>query len=356
MDSDTPYSSDRLFNGILSNNLLCKISITCFSVSFVHGCFLFVKSPFLKPVTLDYLLPDKPSHIVWGDTASIMNASRAIVSLSGEEDYNFQLFGHPHNKELRALDELPHKIEIRIKNLTKVRDNISIKRRKTGEYQSIDSEKRAFEEFNSSIQTMLVYNTDIRFEQDSGAYVGTISCDMNYRSKLWQYGKKASEIMPELINYCDVAIGNEEDADKVLGIKAPDTDVTSGEIDATKYKFVVQEIMKTFPNLKYVAITLRGSISASHNTWSGVLYDGKEMFIGPQYNITHIVDRVGGGDSFMAGLIYGLLKNKNDPQYALRFALAASCLKHTIFGDVNLVNLEEVTKLMEGDTSGRVSR
>ncbi|TFG13069.1 MAG: sugar kinase [Promethearchaeota archaeon] len=184
----------------------------------------------------------------------------------------------------------------------------------------------------------------------------TISCDMNFRSKLWQYGKKASEIMPELIKYCNIAIGNEEDADKVLGIRAPDTDVTSGEIDANKYKIVVQEIMKTFPNLKYVAITLRGSISASHNTWSGVLYDGKQMYIGPQYNITHIVDRVGGGDSFMAGLIYGLLTNKNDPQFALRFALAASCLKHTIFGDFNLVSLEEVIKLMEGDTSGRVSR
>lgn len=184
----------------------------------------------------------------------------------------------------------------------------------------------------------------------------TISCDMNYRSKLWQYGKKASEIMPELIRYCDIAIGNEEDADKVLGIKAPDIDVTSGEIDATKYKYVVEEIRKIFPNLEYIAITLRGSISASHNTWSGVLYNGKEMFIGPQYNITHIVDRVGGGDSFMAGLIYGLLKDKNNLNYALRFALAASCLKHTIFGDFNLVSLEEVLNLMKGDTSGRVSR
>jgi 2-dehydro-3-deoxygluconokinase len=162
--------------------------------------------------------------------------------------------------------------------------------------------------------------------------------------------------MPELIKHCDIAIGNEEDADKVLGIKAPDTDVTSGEIDATKYKYVVEEIMKIFPNLKHVAITLRGSLSASHNTWSGVLYDGKEMFVGPQYDITHIIDRVGGGDSFMAGLIYGLIKIKNNPQYALRFALAASCLKHTIFGDFNLVGLEEVIKLMEGDTSGRVSR
>ncbi len=184
----------------------------------------------------------------------------------------------------------------------------------------------------------------------------TISCDLNYRSKLWKYGKEPSEIMPELVKYCDVAIGNEEDADKVLGIRAPDTDVTSSKIDASKYRYVVEEMKKGFPNLKFIAITLRGSISASHNTWSGVLYDGKEMFIGPQYDITHIVDRVGGGDSFMGGLIYGLITKKDDPYYALRFALAASCLKHTILGDFNLVSLEEVNKLMEGDTSGRVSR
>ncbi|TFG04440.1 MAG: sugar kinase [Promethearchaeota archaeon] len=183
-----------------------------------------------------------------------------------------------------------------------------------------------------------------------------ISCDLNYRSKLWKYGKKPSEIMPELINYCDVAIGNEEDADKVLGIKAPDTNIISGEIDATKYEHVVKEIKKRFPNLNYIAITLRGSISASHNTWSGVIYDGKEMLIGPQYDITHIVDRVGGGDSFMGGLIYGLLTKKDDLNYTLRFALAASCLKHTIFGDFNLVSTEEVLKLMKGDVSGRVSR
>ncbi|MFX1450788.1 MAG: PfkB family carbohydrate kinase [Promethearchaeota archaeon] len=184
----------------------------------------------------------------------------------------------------------------------------------------------------------------------------TISCDLNYRSKLWKYGKKPSEIIPDLVKYCDVAIGNEEDADKVLGIKAPDTDITSGKIDAAKYKYVLEEIKKRFPNLNYIAITLRGSISASHNTWSGVLYDGREMFIGPQYDITHIVDRVGGGDSFMGGLIYGLITKEDDPYYALRFALAASCLKHTILGDFNLVSLDEVNKLMEGDTSGRVSR
>ncbi|MFX1339713.1 MAG: PfkB family carbohydrate kinase [Promethearchaeota archaeon] len=193
----------------------------------------------------------------------------------------------------------------------------------------------------------------VKIAKDKGI---TISCDLNYRSKLWKYGKDPSEIIPDLVKYCDVAIGNEEDADKVLGIKAPDIDITSGDMDAAKYEYVVKEVMKAFPNLKYVAITLRGSISASHNTWSGVLYDGKKMLIGPQYDITYIVDRVGGGDSFMGGLIYGLLTNKNDPYYALRFALAASCLKHTIFGDFNLVSLEEVTKLMEGDTSGRVSR
>jgi len=184
----------------------------------------------------------------------------------------------------------------------------------------------------------------------------TLSCDLNYRSKLWKYGKDPKEVMPELVKYCDIAIGNEEDAEKVLGIKAPDTDVTTGKLDATNYKFVVEEIVKQYPNLKKVAITLRGSISASYNTWSAVLYDGNEMYIGPHYEITPIVDRVGGGDSFMGGLIYGLLTYKEDLQKALNFAVAASCLKHTILGDFNLVSVDEVLKLMGGDTSGRVSR
>ena len=184
----------------------------------------------------------------------------------------------------------------------------------------------------------------------------TISCDLNYRSKLWKYGKEPSEIMPELVKYCNVAIGNEEDADKVLGIKAPDTDVTSGTIDADKYQFVVKEMMNKYPNLDKVAITLRGSISASHNTWSAILYDRNTIYYGPNYDIVPIVDRVGGGDSFMAGLIYGLLTYKSNLQSALNFAVAASCLKHTIVGDFNLVSKEEVLKLMEGDTSGRVSR
>ncbi len=184
----------------------------------------------------------------------------------------------------------------------------------------------------------------------------TVSCDLNYRSKLWKYGKEPKQIMTELVKYCDIVIGNEEDAEKVLDIKAPDTDVTSGKLEAANYRYVVEEIKKLYPNLKKVAITLRGSISASYNTWSGLLYDGNKIFTGPQYDITPIVDRVGGGDSFMGGLIYGLLTYKEDLQTALNFAIAASCLKHTIAGDFNLVTIDEVLKLMGGDTSGRVSR
>ena len=184
----------------------------------------------------------------------------------------------------------------------------------------------------------------------------TVSCDLNYRSKLWLYGKTAGEVMPELVKYCDVAIGNEEDAAKVFGIHAPETDVTSGEVEATKYRQVCEELHNRFPGLETIAITLRGSISASHNTWSGILWDAGNVYVGPDFDITHIVDRVGGGDSFMGGLIYGLLTYGNDKQSALNFAVAASCLKHTIFGDFNLVTVDEVTKLMGGDTSGRVSR
>jgi len=183
-----------------------------------------------------------------------------------------------------------------------------------------------------------------------------VSCDLNYRSMLWKYGKEPKEVIPELIKYCDIAIGNEEDAEKVLDIKAPHTDFTTGKVEAANYKFVVENIVKQYPNLKKVAITLRGSISASHNTWSAVLYDGNNMYIGPKYDINPIVDRVGGGDSFMGGLIYGLLNYKQDLQIALNFAVAASCLKHTILGDFNLVSVEEVLKLMGGAISGRVSR
>lgn len=184
----------------------------------------------------------------------------------------------------------------------------------------------------------------------------TVSCDLNYRAKLWKWGKKAGEVMPGLVKHCDIAIGNEEDADRVFGIKAPDADVVGGKIDAEKYVVVGEELKNIFPNLKLVGITLRGSISASHNTWSGVLYDGNALYVSPIFNITDIVDRIGGGDAFAGGLIYGLRKYGHDLQKVLNFAAAASCLKHSIIGDFNMVAVEEVEKIMSGETSGRISR
>jgi len=186
----------------------------------------------------------------------------------------------------------------------------------------------------------------------------TVSTDLNYRAKLWNYGVEPEEVMTELTSYCDVILGNEEDAEKHFGIKPEGLDITTqGEhVKAEAFLSVCQQMMKKFPDAKKVIITLRGSISASHNTWAGVLYDGKTMFKSPEYQITHIVDRVGGGDSFMGGLIYGLLKYPEDDQNALNFAVAASCLKHTITGDANLVTVDEVEKLMGGDASGRVAR
>jgi 2-dehydro-3-deoxygluconokinase len=184
----------------------------------------------------------------------------------------------------------------------------------------------------------------------------TVSCDLNYRKKLWKWGMSPEEVMPELVSHSDVAVGNEEDADKVFGIRAPDVDVVTGQVQAEKYRFVCCELAKRFPNLKSVAITLRGSISASHNTWSGVLWRDDLFYTCPAFDVTHIVDRVGGGDAFAAGLIYGLHRYGDDPQKVLNFAVAASCLKHSVFGDFNLVTVSEVEKLMAGDVSGRVSR
>jgi 2-dehydro-3-deoxygluconokinase len=184
----------------------------------------------------------------------------------------------------------------------------------------------------------------------------TVSTDLNYRKNLWKWGKTADQVMPELVSHCDVILGNEEDADKVFGIKPDGTDVSSGHVSAAKFESVCVQLMKKFPQAKKVIITLRGSINADHNTWSGVLYDGKTLFTAPEYQITHIVDRVGGGDSFMGGLIYGLLTYTGDDQKALNFAVAASCLKHTIPGDFNLVSVAEVEQLMKGDGSGRVVR
>ncbi len=185
----------------------------------------------------------------------------------------------------------------------------------------------------------------------------TISTDLNYRKKLWKYGKSNEEIMTPLVEYCDIILGNEEDAAMHFGIHPQGVDVTQGHsMDAKAFESVCQQVMKKFPRAKKVITTLRGSISASHNSWSGVLYDGNKMYESPTYQITHIVDRVGGGDSFMGGLIYGLLTYPDNDQNALNFAVAASCLKHTIFGDANQVTVDEVEKLMGGDASGRVSR
>lgn len=184
----------------------------------------------------------------------------------------------------------------------------------------------------------------------------TVSTDLNFRKNLWKWGKTAKEVMPDLVAGCDVILGNEEDAEKVFGIHPKGVDVTSGHVEATAYESVCTQLMERFPRAKKVIITLRGSISANHNTWSGVLYDGEILFQAPTYDITHIVDRVGGGDSFMGGLIYGLITFKGDNQRALNFAVAASCLKHTIYGDFNLATVSEIETLMSGDGSGRVSR
>jgi len=186
----------------------------------------------------------------------------------------------------------------------------------------------------------------------------TVSTDLNYRAKLWNYGGDREKIMTELTSYCDIILGNEEDAEKHFGIKPEGLDITTqgSDVKAEAFLSVCKQMMAKFPKAKKVITTLRGSISASHNTWAGVLYDGSNMYQSPQYQITDIVDRVGGGDSFMGGLIYGLMQYPQDDQHALNFAVAASCLKHTIKGDANLVSIEEVEKLMGGDASGRVAR
>jgi len=188
----------------------------------------------------------------------------------------------------------------------------------------------------------------------------TISTDLNYRAKLWKYcdNSQRENIMTELTSYCDIILGNEEDAEMHFDIKPEGLTVqTQGkEVKAEAFLSVCKQMMKKFPKAKKVITTLRGSISASHNTWAGVMYDGTTMLKSPQYQITDIVDRVGGGDSFMGALIYGLIEFQNNDQKALNFAVAASCLKHTIKGDANLVTVDEVNKLVEGDSSGRVAR
>ena len=185
-----------------------------------------------------------------------------------------------------------------------------------------------------------------------------VSCDLNYRKNLWKYGKTAAEVMPELVSGCNLILGNEEDAEKVFDIKPEGFDATrtGGAVDAARFESVCRQLIHRFPEAKKVVITLRGSVNANHNTWGGVLFDGETLYQSARYDITHIVDRVGGGDAFMGGLLYGLLTYPEDDQRALDFAAAASCLKHTIYGDYNWVTVPEVEKLMQGDTSGRVSR
>lgn len=180
----------------------------------------------------------------------------------------------------------------------------------------------------------------------------TISCDLNYRGKLWTK-EKASEVMGRLMKYVDVCIANEADASDVFGIKASETDYTQGKLNSKGYESVAKQLVERF-GFKKVAITLRTSISASDNEWAAMLYSNGKAFYSKKYNI-HIVDRVGGGDSFGAGLIYSLLNDYSE-QKALEFAVAASCLKHSIEGDYNLVTVDEVNKLMNGDGSGRVQR
>ena len=179
-----------------------------------------------------------------------------------------------------------------------------------------------------------------------------ISCDLNYRKKLWSR-ETAGEVMSKLMPYVDVCISNEEDAKDVFGIEAEDTDLNAGKVNHDGYISVARQLAERF-GFEKVAITLRGSISASDNQWAAMLYSNGEAFFSPTYNV-HIVDRVGGGDSFGAGLIYSLLSNY-DEQRAVNFAVAASCLKHSIEHDFNLVSVSEVESLAGGNASGRVQR
>jgi 2-dehydro-3-deoxygluconokinase len=182
----------------------------------------------------------------------------------------------------------------------------------------------------------------------------SVSVDLNYRKNLWKYGKSAQEVMSEATKHVDYIVANEEDCQKALGIDAG-VDVHSGKLESSKYQALAEKVLAQYPNVKTIAITLRESVSASHNGWSACLHDRKEFIVSAHYDITHIVDRVGGGDAFAGGLIYGLL-NLGSSREALEFAVAASCLKHSIPGDFNRFSLSEVEALIKGGGSGRVQR
>ncbi len=182
----------------------------------------------------------------------------------------------------------------------------------------------------------------------------TVSCDLNYRKNLWKWGKPAVEVMRELVKYVDIVIANEEDVQMTLGIQAA-VDVDSGSLDSAQYRKLTDKVLDEYPNLKAIAITLRESKSASHNGWSACLNDRQAFLVSRHYDITHIVDRVGGGDSFAGGLIYGFLELPTH-QEALEFAVAASCLKHSVPGDFNRLTVDEVNALLKSGGSGRVQR
>jgi 2-dehydro-3-deoxygluconokinase len=181
-----------------------------------------------------------------------------------------------------------------------------------------------------------------------------ISCDLNFRKNLWQWGKAACEVMPAIARFCDICIANEEDCQHALSLHV-DIDVESGRLEREKYRELSERLIANYPNLKLAAITLRESKSASHNGWSACLYDGKNFLLSRRYDVTHIVDRVGAGDSFAGGLIYGLLQLPTHAE-ALEFAVAAGCWKHSIPGDFNRVSVAEISALAAGAISGRVNR
>ncbi len=182
----------------------------------------------------------------------------------------------------------------------------------------------------------------------------TVSCDLNYRHKLWNYGKAASEVMPELFKHADVGIVNQEDCQKALGIQL-DTTAESGKLRLAQYRLLTEQVFERYPRLKLAAITMRESISALHNGWSACLHDRKEFLVSRHYDITHIVDRLGNGDAFAGGLIYGLVTLAS-LQDALEFAVAGACLKHSIPGDFNRFSVEDVNGLLKSGGSGRVQR
>jgi len=186
-----------------------------------------------------------------------------------------------------------------------------------------------------------------------------VSLDYNYRKNLWKYGQSAPQVMTELVQYADVGIANEEDCQRALGISVEandwEKDIDSGRIDVNQYQRLCEKVLSTFPNLKYQAITLRESYSADRNGWAACLYDGSSFLLSKQYEISDVVDRVGTGDAFAAGLIYGMINCMPD-QEALEFAVAASCLKHSIPGDINLCTVEEVHQLLAEGGSGRIKR